>query len=353
MSKKKRGPVVIEVDGKKPVASQAKTKTKKPKTVAAPATISSPAEAPPVPELLSDSYGSTMHTVTALAARKPSRIWRVFWSVLLALVGMAISIAFWDFITGLLDRNIWLGRAALALIIILILCAVFLMLRELRAFARLRRIDALRADADDVLAGGTLEDARAFTTRIERLYRQRKDLGWALAEFKKHSNDQLDATALMSFTDHTLLTPLDKTATEIIERASRQVATGTAIVPLALADVVIALTANIRMIRQIAETYGGKAGSFGSWRLMKAVAAHLVATGAVAIGDDMLGSIAGGSVLSKLSRRFGEGIVNGALTARVGIAAMEVCRPMPLSKSTRPSVTSLLKRAMTGFFNQS
>jgi uncharacterized protein (DUF697 family) len=56
----------------------------------------------------------------------------------------------------------------------------------------------------------------------------------------------------------------------------------TALVPLALADVFAALTANLRMIRRVAEIYGGRSGLLGSWRLTRAVFAHLVATGAVA-----------------------------------------------------------------------
>ena len=68
-----------------------------------------------------------------------------------------------------------------------------------------------------------------------------------------------------------------------------------------------------------------------------------MATGALALGDDMIGSVAGGGVLSQMSRRFGEGVVNGALTARVGVAAMEVCRPLPFRSVPRPSVTGLVR----------
>ena len=75
---------------------------------------------------------------------------------------------------------------------------------------------------------------------------------------------------------------------------------------------------------------------------------HLVATGAVAVGDDLISSVAGGGILSKLSRRFGEGVVNGALTARIGVAAMDVCRPIPFGAGERPAVTGLLQRALTG-----
>ena len=156
----------------------------------------------------------------------------------------------------------------------------------------------------------------------------------------------------MALVERTVVAEMDGQAVRIIEAAGRQVATATALIPLALADVVIALVANIRMIRRIAEIYGGRSGVLGSWRLMRAVAAHLVATGAVAIGDDMIGSIAGGSVLSKLSRRFGEGVINGALTARVGVAAMELCRPMRFQTVKKPSVTGVMKRALTGVFSK-
>ena len=43
----------------------------------------------------------------------------------------------------------------------------------------------------------------------------------------------------------------------------------------------------------------------------------------VAVGVALLiGTLAGGGALAQLSRRFGEGLVNGALTARVGVAAI-------------------------------
>ena len=116
-------------------------------------------------------------------------------------------------------------------------------------------------------------------------------------------------------------------------------ATVTAVVPLALADVFTVLVSNLRMIRRVAEIYGGRSGTFGSWRLVRTTLTHLVATGAVAVGDDLVHSVIGGGLAARLSRRFGEGVINAALTARVGIAAIEVCRPLPFRRASRPKVT--------------
>ena len=137
-----------------------------------------------------------------------------------------------------------------------------------------------------------------------------------------------------------------------IERAARQVATVTAIVPIPWIDMLAAFGTNVRMIRRIGEIYGGRSGPIGSWRLLRSVLAHLMATGALAVGDDWLGSVFGGSLLSRLSRRFGEGMVNAALTARVGRAAIDVCRPLPFNMQERPKISVVLLRALTGIFDK-
>jgi putative membrane protein len=162
----------------------------------------------------------------------------------------------------------------------------------------------------------------------------------------------LDADAILALTERALFAPLDAAARREVEAASRTVAAATAIIPLALVDVMAALSQNVRMVRRIAEVYGAHAGFFGSWRLLRLVAAHLLATGAVAVGDDLIGSVAGGHMLARLSRRFGEGVVNGALTARVGIAAMDVCRPLPFAALPRPKVSNVIGRSLTGLFGK-
>jgi putative membrane protein len=285
-------------------------------------------------------------------ARKPSLMSRLFlWAVGL-LLGAVISVAFWDFVTSLMARNVYFGWALTGLLGNVLFCLLIFALRELMAFSRLRRVDGLKRRAVEIAGSDNLADHQGFAQTLLKFYRGRQDLEWAKSSFQDRMNDVLDGPSMAVLTEKTLMEPLDKQAKSEIEAAARQVATGTALVPLALADIVIALTVNIRMIRRIAEIYGGRTGSLGSWRLLKSVAVHLVATGAVAIGDDMLGSIAGGSIMGKLSRRFGEGVINGALTARVGVAATEVCRPMPFSALEKPSVTGMMKRALTGFFER-
>ncbi|MEO0485613.1 MAG: TIGR01620 family protein [Pseudomonadota bacterium] len=310
-----------------------------------------PAAAPPVPEDI--PRGAAMQSVVALTARPRSRLARWFWGLLFAVLGFFVSLATWNTVTALVLANPILGYAATGLLAAFVLVALAIAVKEISAFSRLGRIDRLKADAESARAADDLKAARKAVRSLSRLYAARKELDWGQTRLKEREEEILDAATLLGLAERELLAPIDAAALREVESAARQVATVTALVPIALADVIAALTANLRMIRRIAELYGGRSGTLGAWRLTRAVIGHLVATGAVAVGDDLLGSVAGGSILAKVSKRFGEGLVNGALTARVGVAAIEVCRPMAFHAEKRPSVTAAVRRALTGLFDSS
>jgi putative membrane protein len=309
-----------------------------------------PSLAPPVPDGLPE--GQALLAVAALSQGKGSGLRRFAVWAFGALFGFAISVAAYDFVTGLLERNLILGWIALVLVTLAVLAALVLALKEWGAFLRLKRLDGLRLRAVEARASASLTEARRVVGGLTGLYATRGDTAWGRSRLAEREAEVMDADALLALAERELLTTLDAEARLVIEAAARQVATVTALVPLALADVAMALVANLRMIRRIAEIYGGRSGSFGSLRLLRRVFASLLAAGALALTDDMIGSVAGGGVLSKLSRRFGEGVVNGALTARVGVAAIELCRPLPFVALERPAVSSLVSRALTGLVSR-
>ncbi|SLN69236.1 hypothetical protein ROA7450_03747 [Roseovarius albus] len=312
----------------------------------------SPADAPPVPDVGRDLQptGQAMQTAARLAAHKPSRLARWFWSLLLMIIGAAVSVATWDFVTGMMARNLVFGYGIIAMVGAFVLVLLAIVCKELAALTRLRRMDRMQAAARTALSEEDLPQARAVVKDLTALYAGRADTQWGRERLRELSGDQFDALSLLELAESEMLSPLDQQAVHEVEAAARQVATVTALVPLALVDMLTALAANLRMIRNIAEIYGGRGGVLGNWRLARAVMAHLVATGAVAVGDDMLEPLIGGGLLGKLSRRFGEGLVNGALTARVGVAALEVCRPLPFTRKKRPSASRIVKQALTGVF---
>jgi putative membrane protein len=302
-----------------------------------------------VPQMIEVPQGRAVQTMARLAVRRGSAFGRFALWVFGGLFSLVISVAAWNFVTGLFGQNTWLGWLAFGLTGVALLVLLVMAGQEVLAFSRQGRLDHLRraaAEASDLVA------ARRAVDGVIKLYQRRADVAWGLARLDERRGEVLDGDALLALTETELLAPLDRAALAEVEAAARQVAAVTALVPLALADVAVALFANLRMIRRLSEIYGGRSGRLGSLRLLRRVGVALIGAGAVGLTDDLLGSFAGGGVLAKLSRRFGEGVVNGALTARLGLAAMEELRPMPFVARTRPGVSVTVSKALAGLFGR-
>ncbi|MEM8790713.1 MAG: TIGR01620 family protein [Pseudomonadota bacterium] len=300
--------------------------------------VPAPGDAPPVGE---PDPAAGAHALAIAAASGPGR-GRMVLIFLGGILTLAIGLWFDSFLAGLYERHLWLGRLGLGLTIGLASILIAMALREIAALARLTRIEALQRAAAD-------GDVARLLPGLKRLYAGRADLDGASAQVERTRQETPDEATALLVAERAYLAPLDARAERIIAHAARDVAAATALIPMPAIDVIAVLWVNLRMIRRIATVYGGRAGWFGSWRLMRAVASHLVATGAIAATDEMLGPLVGGGVLGKLSRRFGEAAVNAALTARVGVAAIEVCRPMAHSDRPRPRASRIVMDALKGW----
>ena len=118
----------------------------------------------------------------------------------------------------------------------------------------------------------------------------------------------------------------------------------TAISPRAVLDVVFVVAQIVRLVRRIAEIYGGRPGLLGLIKLARSIGAHIAITGGMAVGDSLLQQLVGHGIASRISARMGEGVLNGLLTARVGLSALAVCRPRR-SRSTKPPASPRSRRS--------
>lgn len=282
------------------------------------------------------------------AGRPAGILARLFWGALAGLVSLALGLWTWEMVEALFARNLWLGRIALAFAAAAGAALLAMSMRELAALSRIRRADRLRETADRARRSGDRNAALRALEALDRHYAAREEFADTRRAVAREAAELLDPDAMIDMAERRYMASLDAAAEAAATRAARRIAATTALIPMPLIDVLAALAVNLRMIRDIAEIYGGRAGWFGSWRLMRAIAGHLVAAGGLAVGEDLLGPAIGGGALARLSRRFGEGLVNGALTARIGLAAMEACRPLPFSALRRPSLSAVARGAFSG-----
>ena len=156
-----------------------------------------------------------------------------------------------------------------------------------------------------------------------------------------HLGEIMDGRDLLVLAERDLVAPLDARAKALASAAARRVSVVTAVSPRAFFDVAFVLFESVRLIRRIAAIYGGRPGTLGLFRLMKAVVSHLAVTGSIAVGDTLLQQFVGHGLAGRLSAKLGEGVVNGLMTARIGLSAMDVCRPLPFLAAERPRLKDL------------
>jgi len=273
------------------------------------------------------------------------------WGALLvsALAGAAVlSLVAWlaRFVSAALARDDWIGSATLALLLVAAFAALMLVLRELVGFARVARLGRLKTEIAAAIAGGDRKAERRATQRVAALYAGRRAPAWGVRRFREHARDVHDPGELLALLEREVMQPLDGEARRLVTRSAKRVATVTALSPMALIAVSYVLIENLRLLRALATLYGARPGLAGVARLARLVLAHLVATGGVAMTDDLLGQFLGQDLLRRLSRRLGEGAFNGALTARIGVTALEVIRPVPFRTAKPPRIRDVLAEAL-------
>jgi putative membrane protein len=280
----------------------------------------------------------------AVAAAQPRR-WR--WARLLGgavggLLALALGLAVDSLIRELFARTDWLGWFGIALTALAVLAIVALAAREIIGLLRLRAIDKIRERAVAAAKADDRTEARAAARELIALYSTRPETARGRAALTGHIGEIIDGRDLIGLAETELLVPFDEAARTMVLSSAKRVALLTAVSPRALVDLLFVAAEILRLIRRLGALYGGRPGFLGFLRLARAAFAHLAVTGGMAAGDSIIQQFLGHGIAARLSARLGEGVVNGLLTARIGIAAIDVCRPLPFVVGRPPRLADVM-----------
>jgi putative membrane protein len=279
----------------------------------------------------------------AVQPGKRGRRWLgILFTALGGLITLAIGIAIDNLVRDLFSRNYWLGWLAIVLTALAIVAIVALAAREIIGILRLRRVHLIHARANDAAIADDRDAALVVMREINTLYRRRPETARGRAALTRQRGEIIDGRDLIGLAETELLLPLDEAARRMVLSSAKRVALVTAISPRALVDLLFVGSEVLRLIRRIATLYGGRPGTIGFVRLTRETIGHLALTGGIAAGDSLIQQIVGHGVAARLSARLGEGVINGLLTARVGIAAIEVCRPLPFINGAPPRIADVM-----------
>jgi putative membrane protein len=278
----------------------------------------------------------------AVAPLKPRRWLGVFLGAAGGLVTLAIGIGIDNLVRSLFERNDVLGWLGLALTALAVLALVVIAAREITGLLRLRKVHHIHARAVEAAASDERDAAVGVMRELDSLYRRRPETARGRAALAANRGEIIDGRDLIGLAERELLLPLDESARRMVLSSAKRVTLVTAISPRALIDLLFVGSEILRLIRRLAMLYGGRPGTIGFLRLARETIGHLAVTGGIAAGDSLVQQIVGHGVAARLSARLGEGVINGLLTARVGIAAIEVCRPLPFVNGTPPRIGDVM-----------
>ena len=259
-------------------------------------------------------------------------------SALSGLLLLGLGLAVENLIVDLYAIAPWLGWVALVLAVLAVLAFLAIVGREVAGIWREQKIEHLREAAIDALAVKDHKAAKSIVSDLLALYGGRAAAAQGSARLKGLTEEIIDADDRLAIAERELLAPLDVQAKRAIAGAAKQVSLVTAVSPRAIVDVAFVIFVAVRLLRTLSRIYGGRPGLFGFLLLAKAAFNHLAVTGGMAVGDSLMQQVLGLGLAARISAKLGEGVLNGLMTARFGLAALSVCRPLPFIREEIPRI---------------
>jgi len=286
---------------------------------------------------------------SARLSRRGVRWAMLFWCALGGLMVLAVGVAVSDLITDLLARNQELGWLGLAFAVLAIVSLLVIAVRETIGLMRLATVERLRQGAAEMIVSDNRIEARALLRELLALTRKMPHLARGRADLEGHLREIIDGPDMVRLAERELMTPLDQQARKIISMAATRVSVVTAVSPRAVVDVLFVFGTALILVRRLALLYGARPGTLSLARLVRQVVMHLAVTGGLAASDSLIQQMLGHGIAAKLSARLGEGMLNGLLTARLGLAAVDIIRPVPFAALPRPTLSDLMNEVLRSF----
>ncbi|OSZ95825.1 YcjF family protein [Yersinia pestis] len=305
---------------------------------------------PAAPELdAEDEEGRVEGLVNA--ALKPKRsLWRKMVTAGMVILGASVIAQSVQWVNQAWQQQDWIALGATTAGGLIILAGVGSGGTEWRRLYHLRQRAEERDIARALLVSHGVGQGRVF---CEKLARQAGlDQGHpALQRWQASLHETHNDREVVELYAKLVQPALDNQARAEISRYAAESALMIAVSPLALVDMAFIAWRNIRLINRIAALYGIELGYFSRIRLFRLVLLNIAFAGASElvreVGMDWLSQ----DLAARLSARAAQGIGAGLLTARLGIKAMELCRPLPWLEGDKPKLGDFRRQLMNQLKN--
>ncbi|RAU45673.1 TIGR01620 family protein [Pseudocitrobacter sp. RIT415] len=267
---------------------------------------------------------------------RPKRsLWRKMVTAGLTIFGISVVAQGVQWTMNAWQTQDWVALGGCAAGALIVGAGVGSVATEWRRLWRLRQRAQERDEAKELMQSHGVGKARAFCEKLAQqagIDQAHPALQRWYAAIHETQNDR----EVVSLYAHLVQPALDAQARREISRSAAESAMMIAVSPLALVDMAFIAWRNLRLINRISTLYGIELGYYSRLRLFKLVLLNIAFAGASElvreIGMDWMSQ----DLAARLSARAAQGIGAGLLTARLGIKAMELCRPLPWIDNDKP-----------------
>nr|WP_277608416.1 TIGR01620 family protein [Microbulbifer elongatus] len=290
---------------------------------------------------------SLPNTVSFSELRLPVYRLRLWKPALLAALALTFGAVFWElrqFFYWAADMHWSLGLLAGVIIGALVLTMASAVWEYFRAGKPLRKLQKTQQLAAQVRDSRATDAVEPLNQQLRALF-DGKPQGALLARVQEETPDYYDNSELLKHLELNFFEALDQEALRRIVRHATTTGALVGLSPFTTLDVLVALRQSMRMIDDVAQIYGVRPSVVVRWRLFKKILALVAYSGASEYAvSELWPELVGDSMLSTVSARLGQGMGASLFMARIGLAAVHSCRPIPFSEKQRPKLGALARR---------
>lgn len=282
---------------------------------------------------------------------KPSRFWVRVLLATLALLGGAVIAQSVQWLIDAFEQKAWISFAFAIVFSLFSLMGITALVSEWRKLVYLRKHQQNQQMSHQLLfedlPSNDGEQAVKFCENIANNLSNLPSVGQLQQRWKNQLNEAYNAKEVLYLFSENVLKPIDKQVKHMISRHAVENAVIVAVSPLAIVDVLFMAVRNIALVNKITRAYGMELGYFSRLKLFKMVLSNMVFAGATEIATDVGMDFFSQNLTAKLSLRAAQGIGVGLLTARLGIKAMEFCRPIGFQPNEKPKISAIRQELLT------
>ncbi len=205
---------------------------------------------------------------------------------------------------------------------------------------QLKITEALHAEANVLKGQKSHGLAAPLLLKLDRHY-QSTPLNQPFKEALRQVDSAYNDGEIIQFISSHALRVQDEAARQCVHRYSVQSGVMVGLSPFASFDMWLIAWRNMKMLSEITAIYGITPGAATQWGLIKRVLHNIAFAGLSEMGIHAASNILGSSLAATVSAKAGQGIGAGLFTARTGLQAIKLCRPLPLELDEQRQLTGI------------